>query len=82
MEIVYLSMKELRLIYTNSDIAQSADISLGWLQLDNQLNDCQYPVVLQPVPVSKENQGGQVPSIQATAIVLKDSCEILFQTKN
>ena len=72
-EVVYLSTKGLKLEYTNSEVAQAITLSCGTLQIDNQLHEGLYPVVLQPTPI--ERDGAALPVIQASVIVLNDQGE-------
>ncbi|KAH7883589.1 vacuolar protein sorting-associated protein 13 [Phlebopus sp. FC_14] len=89
-EVVYISIESLQFEYSNSSIAQAVNVTCGSLQIDNQLHDAIYPVILQPSPISKEASGGAavLPTIQASVIWLKDQehgvlfvkyCSILLQ---
>lgn len=72
-EVVYTSIESLKFEYSNSPVAQSLNLSCGSLQIDNQLHDALYPVILQPSPISKEASGVAVlPTIQGSVIWLKD----------
>ncbi|KZS92954.1 vacuolar protein sorting-associated protein 13 [Sistotremastrum niveocremeum HHB9708] len=72
-EVVYLSLNGLKFDYTNSDVAQTATLSVEVFQIDNQLHESTYPVVLQPTPVSSEvRKAGIPPSVQASIILLND----------
>ena len=78
-EVVYLSSTAVKFEYVDSDAAQTINLSLGAVQVDNQLHDAQYPVVLQPTPVSKSSDAGtaDLPAMQASLMVLKDDCKQL-----
>ncbi|KAJ7254114.1 hypothetical protein B0H12DRAFT_1202424 [Mycena haematopus] len=88
-EVIYVSMLALKFEYTNSAVAQAVNLSCGTLQIDNQLHDALYPVILQPTPIPKESNGTAVlPTVQASVIWLKDQahgvlfvkyCSILLQ---
>ncbi|KAJ7181657.1 vacuolar protein sorting-associated protein 13 [Mycena crocata] len=88
-EVIYMSMTSLKFEYTNSTVAQSVNLSCGTLQIDNQLHDALYPVILQPTPIPKESNGTTaLPTVQASLIWLKDQehgvlfikyCSILLQ---
>lgn len=69
-EVVYVSADALRFEYTNSNVAQAVNLSCGTLQIDNQLHDAIYPVVLQPTPIAKESAA--LPTVQASVIWLND----------
>lgn len=72
-EVVYTSIADLKFEYTNSDVAQSVNISCGALQVDNQLHDAIYPVTIQPTPIQKENNEiAALPTVQGSVIWLKD----------
>ncbi|KAJ3917835.1 vacuolar protein sorting-associated protein 13 [Lentinula edodes] len=85
-EVIYVSLNSLTLEYTNSAVAQSFTISCGTLQIDNQLHDALYPVILQPTPLPKDSAA--LPTVQASIILLQDEdhgvlfvkyCSILLQ---
>ncbi|KAG6381178.1 vacuolar protein sorting-associated protein 13 [Boletus reticuloceps] len=89
-EVVYASLDSLHFEYSNTPASQAVTLCCGSLQVDNQLHDALYPVLLQPSPVSKEVSGtAAVPStIQASVVWLKDQehgvlfvkyCSILLQ---
>ncbi|KAF5370222.1 hypothetical protein D9615_010080 [Tricholomella constricta] len=88
-EVVYISLDALKLEYTNSIVAQAFNLSCGTLQVDNQLHDALYPVVIQPTPIAKEASGvAALPTMQASILWLKDQehgvlfvkyCSILLQ---
>ncbi|KAF7339474.1 hypothetical protein MSAN_02161700 [Mycena sanguinolenta] len=88
-EVIYVSMLALKFDYTNSAVAQAVNLSIGTLQIDNQLHDALYPVILQPTPIPKESNGTTaLPTVQASVIWLKDQahgvlfvkyCSILLQ---
>jgi vacuolar protein sorting-associated protein 13A/C len=76
LEVVYLSMNSLKFEYSSSLVAQAVNLSLGLLQIDNQLHDAIYPVLLQPTPIPKEASAvASPPTIQASAIWLNDEGE-------
>ncbi|KAJ7706184.1 vacuolar protein sorting-associated protein 13 [Mycena rosella] len=88
-EVIYVSLNALKFEYTNSAVAQAVNLSCGTLQIDNQLHDALYPVILQPTPIPKESNGTTaLPTMQASVIWLKDQehgvlfvkyCSILLQ---
>jgi vacuolar protein sorting-associated protein 13A/C len=78
-EVVYISIEGLKFEYGDSPVAQSVNLSCGSLQVDNQLHDALYPVILQPSPISKEASGVAVlPTIQGSVIWLKDQGQQSF----
>lgn len=88
-EVVYTSIEAFKFEYSNSPVSQSVNLSCGSLQIDNQLHDALYPVILQPSPISKEASGIAIlPTIQGSVIWLKDQehgvlfvkyCSVLLQ---
>jgi vacuolar protein sorting-associated protein 13A/C len=72
-EVVYVSMGTLKFEYSDSAVAQTINLSCGALEIDNQLHDALYPVILQPTPIVKENNGvAALPTVQGSVIWLKD----------
>lgn len=72
-EVIYLVMDSIKFNYLNSTIAQSINMSCGNLQIDNQLHEALYPVILQPSPISKDAPAvGALPTVQTSVIWLKD----------
>jgi vacuolar protein sorting-associated protein 13A/C len=79
-EVVYLSLESLKLDYTSSVVAQSVNLSCGTLQIDNQLHDATFPVVLQPTPIaSNVSNVAALPTVQLSLLWLNDQGE--FNTK-
>lgn len=75
-EIIYFSIRDLNVEYINTTVAQSVILSVGTLQVDNQLHDAFFPVLLQPTPIRREAQNlGALPTVQASVIVLNDNGE-------
>lgn len=75
-EVIYLSVDTLKFEYTDSSVAQAVNLSCGTLQIDNQLHDALYPVILQPTPIGKESDGmAALPTVQGSIIWLKDRGE-------
>ncbi|KAG6890404.1 hypothetical protein C0995_008758 [Termitomyces sp. Mi166 len=72
-EVLYVLLDALKLEYTNSAIAQAFNMSCGIVQVDNQLHDALYPVVIQPTPIGKESSGvAALPTVQTSILWLKD----------
>ena len=74
-EVVYCSVRELKVDLSVNDVAKTVDISCGLLQIDNQLHDAQFPVVLQPTPISRQSSSASasLPTVQASFVVLNDN---------
>ena len=72
-EVVYLSLNALKFEYSSNPVAQSVTLSCGSLQIDNQLHDALFPVVLQPTLISQESKSiAALPTVQASVIWLND----------
>ncbi|KAI0932190.1 hypothetical protein AcW2_000882 [Taiwanofungus camphoratus] len=81
-EVVYLSVNKLKFEYTDSTISQAVNLTCGSVQIDNQMHDALFPVVLQPTPISKEANGvASLPTVQGSAIWLKDKEHGVFFVK-
>ncbi len=72
-EVIYATIDNFNFEYTDSTIAQAINLTCGHLQIDNQLHEALYPVILQPTPIPKDtNAVGALPTVQASTIWLKD----------
>ena len=82
-EVIYLLVDSIKFEYANSLIDQSINLSCGNFQVDNQLHEALYPVILQPTPISKEASAvGALPTVQASIIWLKDQGWIISDRHN
>jgi vacuolar protein sorting-associated protein 13A/C len=75
-EVVYISMDAPKFQYTDSAIAQTVNLSCGTLQIDNQLHEALYPVILQPTPIVKKSNVAALPTVQGSVIWLKDEGQL------
>jgi vacuolar protein sorting-associated protein 13A/C len=73
-EVVYLSARGLKVEYINSDVSQSVDLSIGHLQIDNQLPEATFNVVFQPTPINRQGVP-KLPTVHASVIILNDRCK-------
>ncbi|KAF8274093.1 hypothetical protein EI94DRAFT_1696360 [Lactarius quietus] len=72
-EVVYLSLERLKIDYTASPVAQSVTLSCDTVQIDNQLYDATFPVVLQPTPISGQASDiAALPTVQFSLTWLND----------
>lgn len=72
-EVIYATIDNFKFEYTDSTIAQAINLTCGHLQVDNQLHEALYPVILQPTPIPKDTSAvGALPTVQASTIWLKD----------
>ena len=77
-EVAFVSMDTLNFEYTNSAVAQAVNLSCGTLQVDNQLHDALFPVILQPTPIAQASGVASLPTAQASVIWLKDQGRLLM----
>ena len=54
-ELLYVSLKSISLNYTIYNIMTSYGISIGWIQIDNQLFQAAEPILLYPAVVKKNS---------------------------
>ncbi|KAH9849745.1 vacuolar protein sorting-associated protein 13 [Lenzites betulinus] len=88
-EVVYFCLDALKFEYASNPVSQSVAVSCGNLQIDNQLQDALFPVLLQPMPISQDSKTvAALPTVQASVIWLNDEehgvffvkyCSILLQ---
>ena len=72
-EVIYATVDALKFEYNDSPVAQAVNISCDALEIDNQLHDALYPVILQPTPIVKESSGvAALPTVQGCVVWLKD----------
>lgn len=72
-EVIYITADALKFEYNDSPVAQAVTLSCGALEIDNQLHDAIYPVLLQPTPIVKGSNGvAALPTVQGSVIWLKD----------
>ncbi|KZT54406.1 DUF1162-domain-containing protein [Calocera cornea HHB12733] len=79
-ELVYVTVRGLDFQYTDSTTAQSVNVALKWIQIDNQLYGGIFPIILYPTSIPRAGKELDVhPALQASAIVLKDKAHgVLF----
>jgi vacuolar protein sorting-associated protein 13A/C len=70
-EVVYVTLSKLQVEYTDSPVAQSIRVVCRWVQVDNQLQEAIYPIVLQPSIAAREDYD-VIPAVQMSALILKD----------
>ncbi len=72
-EVLYVSAKDLELRYTTSNLHITYGLTIGWLQLDNQLfDDWDHPILLYPAVISKKAQfkrGDEQPPFLSVALI-------------
>lgn len=73
-EICYLTIGDFKFEYSYNTLSQSYNLSFGTFQVDDQLHDAQFPVLLQPSPFTNSTRGAYLPPIlQASFVILNDS---------
>ncbi|GAA5827080.1 hypothetical protein JCM11251_002234 [Rhodosporidiobolus azoricus] len=72
-ELIYASFRGVTAKYADSTTNVSYDLGIKWIQIDNQLFGGLYPILLYPSVIPKDSKELEVhPSLQASAIILKD----------
>ncbi len=72
-ELLYTSFRGLTAKYSDSTTSVSYDLSIKWIQIDNQLFGGLFPILLYPSVIPKDGKELEAhPSLQASVIVLKD----------
>ena len=74
-EIAYITFRGLELKYTESNMYQSLRWFIKWVQIDNQLYDAVYPILLYPTNVTKEGANEILPTFQLGLDRVKDDCK-------
>jgi vacuolar protein sorting-associated protein 13A/C len=78
-ELLYLSLRGLKVGYTDYPQYYDAFVDCKWVQIDNQLFGGLFPIILYPTIVPKDGKDLEShPTLQASVAVLKDRC-MLFQ---
>ncbi|KAF8622462.1 hypothetical protein AX15_006983 [Amanita polypyramis BW_CC] len=88
-EVLYVTTDGLKFDYAVSPTAQAVNLSCDNLQIDNQLHDALFTVVLQPAPIPSSSPSiAPLPTVQASIIWLNDKdhgvlfikyCSVLLQ---
>lgn len=72
-ELVYASFRGLTAKYSDSTTNVAYELGIKWIQIDNQLFGGIFPILLYPSVIPKDGKELEVhPSLQASAIILKD----------
>ncbi|WVR05901.1 hypothetical protein IAU60_002927 [Kwoniella sp. DSM 27419] len=72
-ELLYMSVRGLKLGYTDYPQYYDAFIDCKWIQIDNQLFGGLFPIILYPTVVPKDGKELEShPTLQASVAVLKD----------
>lgn len=78
-ELLYMSLRGLKLCYNDYASIYSFAIDCKWIQIDNQLFGGLFPIILYPTVVPKDGKELEShPTLQATVSVLKDQSELSF----
>lgn len=74
-ELVYLSLRGLKLGYSDYPQYWDAFVDCKWIQIDNQLFGGLFPIILYPTVVPKDGKELEShPTLQASVAILKDTC--------
>jgi vacuolar protein sorting-associated protein 13A/C len=72
-EVIYLSLSGFKLDYSTTASSRSLAWTVESIQIDNQLTDAVYPIVLQPTPIAESvKRNGVPPCIQLSVMLLND----------
>ncbi|KAF9211914.1 hypothetical protein BGZ59_007452 [Podila verticillata] len=72
-ELIYLSMTGLEMRYTDSNMYQSVNMMVKWLQIDNQLYGGSSPIILCPTQMPKDGKDATVhPTLHSALVRAKD----------
>ncbi|KAI1310241.1 hypothetical protein EDD11_003857 [Mortierella claussenii] len=72
-ELIYLSMTDLEIGYTDSNMYQTVKVLVKWLQIDNQLYGGSSPIILCPTQTPKDSKDAAVhPTLHSTLMRVKD----------
>ncbi|KAF9185293.1 hypothetical protein BGZ51_009186 [Haplosporangium sp. Z 767] len=72
-ELIYLSMTGLEMRYTDSNMYQSVNMMVKWLQIDNQLYGGSNPIILCPTLTPKDNKDATAhPTLHSALVRAKD----------
>lgn len=75
-ELVYISLRGLKIGYSDFPQYYDAFVDCKWIQIDNQLFGGIFPIILYPTVVPKDGKELEShPTLQASVAVLKDQCE-------
>lgn len=74
-ELFYLSLRGLKLGYSDYPQYYEAHVDCKWIQIDNQLFGGLFPIILYPSMIPKDGKELEShPTLQTTVAVLKDQC--------
>ncbi|KAI8072416.1 hypothetical protein BC940DRAFT_233832 [Gongronella butleri] len=71
-ELAYLSLKNGEMRITDSSQYQSIRCKIEWMQIDNQLYETSFPILLYPSNLTKNNNQELVPTFQLALDRVKD----------
>ncbi|KAG0346597.1 hypothetical protein BG004_001308 [Podila humilis] len=72
-ELIYISMTGLEMRYTDSNMYQSVNMLVKWLQIDNQLYGGSSPIILCPTQTPKDSKDAAVhPTLHSALVRAKD----------
>ncbi|KAG0313845.1 hypothetical protein BGZ97_009846 [Linnemannia gamsii] len=72
-ELIYISMTGLEMRYTDSNMYQSVNMLVKWLQIDNQLYGGSSPIILCPTQTPKDSKDSAAhPTLHSALVRAKD----------
>ena len=74
MELVYITFQDIRIKLRETETEYTSNMEVRWVQIDNQLFGCVYPIILYPTIVPKtEKELADHPIFSVAASLLKDA---------
>ncbi|EQC52983.1 hypothetical protein SJAG_16459 [Schizosaccharomyces japonicus yFS275] len=70
-ELAYFTLRDFSLLISSSVNVCDTVVSLGWLQVDNQMNGARFPVILAPKPVTVPDNGESSDFLNLQLSILK-----------
>ncbi|WFD07777.1 Vacuolar protein sorting-associated protein 13 [Malassezia vespertilionis] len=81
-EIAYLTFEGLELVYSESEVTTAVNVICKWIQIDNQMYESIFPVVLYPTVIPKDGKELDVhPALEASIIRLRDETHGVLHIK-
>lgn len=75
-ELVYVSLRGLKVGYSDYTHYYDTYIDCKWVQIDNQLFGGLFPIILYPHTIPKDGKELEShPTLQASVAILKDQCK-------
>lgn len=78
-EILYASLRGIRLNYADTAVSQYLRFIIKWIQIDNQLFGATYDILLFPSTIPKDGKELEArPTLETAVLLLKDEGQRSF----